>query len=98
MREPTNRRRGARCRGRFAGAASRWRSSVDGVPARADDLGVDHLDASDVPTGAVETAQDAAGIAVLVLLLTAVAAAAGGAIGAKMWPASRRSRSAMTLC
>jgi hypothetical protein len=43
-----------------------------------------------VPAGVVETAQDAAGIAVLVLLLTAVAAAAGGAIGAKMWPARRR--------
>jgi hypothetical protein len=48
------------------------------------------VEATDVPTGAVETAQDAAGIAVLVLAVTALASTVGGVVGAKLWPASRR--------
>lgn len=53
------------------------------------------VEATDVPAGAVETAQDAAGIAVLALLVSAVAASVGGAVGAKMWPASRRRQHTM---
>lgn len=62
-----------------------------GFGAFGDVVGIDGaVGAAEIPAGAAETAQDAAGIAVLALVLTAAAAAAGGSVGAKMWPASRR--------
>lgn len=48
------------------------------------------LDGAEVPGTAIDTAQDAAGVAVLLLLATAAAAVVGGVIGARF--ASRRPR------